>query len=440
MQTRLRLLWVLYTFLTNCGVSAQVGMTAPWLLSFASSSLGNEGGWYHPTRQLLVKLNEISTTCPHARAEWVVVLDPKPMFLPRSPTARPQGKLMALTLTYNAKARARSKSRGMENDRTRIVAVFGEHGRERITSELALSIVQRYCGTGSMAHALHNLEIVLVPIVNVAGRHEAETNNDCSRLNANGVDVNRNYVVQWGFKDADTLSEEETEGSHPLSEWETRAIDAIIRRTKPHAYLSFHSGDRSILLPWDSGARVSSRMELIAKRIRNIHCRDCRIGTASQLFGYRAYGTGVDHATGMYGVPFACTLEIYGFEQRDCNSMFNPMDRTTFTSVMTNWSGVMETVGLEAGKLQHNSQWSGTMRPWRLFGGARWSRYRILFLTESGGNEETFQYEPPMFFMLFIAACFSVVGFSMRRTTRQFAKGPFPAIRRRCMRPWCLRV
>eukprot|EP00178_Gracilaria_changii_P000703 TRINITY_DN1092_c0_g1_i1.p1 TRINITY_DN1092_c0_g1~~TRINITY_DN1092_c0_g1_i1.p1 ORF type:complete len:216 (-),score=23.31 TRINITY_DN1092_c0_g1_i1:179-826(-) len=210
------------------------------------------------------------------------------------------------------------------------------------------------------------------------------------------MDVNRNYVVQWGHKDENKLLEEETEGVHPLSEWETRAIDAVLRRSKPHAYVSFHSGDRSILLPWDSGYSVPNGMQRVAQRIQTEHCPHCRIGTASQLLGYRANGTGVDHAVGMYGVPFACTLEIYGFEHRDCKRMFNPLNRMEFASVMRNWSGVMETIGAEVAHLSANRIRLGAMKSWWWFGGARWFRYRVLFLTETKGNEEMIPYQPPI--------------------------------------------
>ena len=331
--------------------------TGPWVqhLSQRPEFISQNKAEYHSTDELFSSLLEMSKACPHVHSQWAIMRDgPRISSKPGRGFAHVEGqpKLLVLSLTHNAKLRAEAKRKGrVIGRRKRVVAVFGEHGRELIGPELALGIVQRYCTSRRHAHALIKMELTLLPLVNEAGRRMVERGDECRRLNWRGVDLNRNYMVGWGKWDADTVAAEEKAGGGALSEWESQIVDGIVAKVKPAAYVSVHSGGRAILVPWDSGSGATGRAAHVARQVAAAHCRTCGVGVASDLFGYRAYGTAVDHMFGIRRVPFACTLEIWE-SSGSCREMFNPRTQLLFRQVVHNWTGALETIAAEVGDIQ----------------------------------------------------------------------------------------
>lgn len=339
---------------------------------------------YHTTNALISEIRRLCSRCPHADAEWTVVtpaisttttkndesnIDPQMNLM--NDGGRPRNAILTVTLTRNAKARNAARRRGKEvSNRTSIVATFGEHGRELITSELALQIIARICESKTAALLDNNddddadedgqegnvdgvdmdrYEFVLVPLVNENGRRAVESGDFCRRLNGHAVDLNRNYKHMWGVTDSATVHEEEQAGKSPLSEYETRAVDAVVQRFRPAGYISVHSGATAVLHPWDSGVRdrdtspVGSWLRAAAYTLARAHCGACATGSAASTFGYRAYGTGVDHMLAERGIPLALTVEIFGSDDSDCHAMFNPVSQHDFNQVITNWSSFLST-------------------------------------------------------------------------------------------------
>mmetsp|Transcript_12654 Transcript_12654/g.34074 ORF Transcript_12654/g.34074 Transcript_12654/m.34074 type:complete len:577 (+) Transcript_12654:14-1744(+) len=244
--------------------------------------------------------------------------------------------------------------------KTRVLAVFGEHGRELIGPEVALRLAETVCAheDPKWDATLLDVEFVIIPVANEHGRGLVERGVDvCSRLNENGVDLNRNFPYQWGKHDATTLLEEEPCGPTPFSEPETRAIDHFVRQFRPHLYLSFHSGDQAVILPYDSSRSPPplermQRLRAVADRAlgltfkSNSTVEDSRAGpresptasksaggggfvtgSASNVFGYCAFGTATDYVFEVLRVPFVYTIELFGELQAhsdDCVRMFNP--------------------------------------------------------------------------------------------------------------------
>lgn len=329
---------------------------------------------FHNTDELMSKLLAIASACPHADPEWTTVatFPPPTRSFPNGWTGiwnhwmkrtflqgqkrgiEPNVKLspsyvLVITITRDAKFRNAARRAGLKvHPRPAVVVTFGEHGRERVTSELALRILLNYCSSFSASVPVGDLdnEIVLIPIVNEQGRRTVEQGHDCWRLNGRSVDLNRNYRTQWGMHDLTTVLEEEACGRAPLSEFETRAVDAIVARFSPLAYISVHSGDSAIVVPWDShadGVPASNLILSAAEHIARIHCAGCPVGSAASLFGYQAYGTGVDHMLSVRGVPLALTIEIWRGDDKFCQDMFNPLTRASLESVFFNWSGIVQT-------------------------------------------------------------------------------------------------
>mmetsp|Transcript_7099 Transcript_7099/g.14602 ORF Transcript_7099/g.14602 Transcript_7099/m.14602 type:complete len:487 (-) Transcript_7099:1309-2769(-) len=256
------------------------------------------------------------------------------------------------------------------NRKSSMLVVFGEHGRELISSEIALRLVEIACGeykpsAGLSAKEQQNVnrmrvrtveelsrtEITLVPVASRSSRLLAENGNWCERLNERKVDVNRNWDYHFGEFDGNTIVKEEIPGPFPFSEKETRSLREISRRTQPSIYVSFHSGDQAIVLPWDHeptprGGAEGERLRYVADQVVTTHCPRCLVGNSKKLFGYSAFGTAVDYMHGTQGVPFAFTVEVYGdmkAPESDCFRVFNPTDRKSYESVVNTWAGSLAT-------------------------------------------------------------------------------------------------
>lgn len=331
---------------------------------------------YHDTDDLLSKLLHTALECPFADAEWTAVTsltsqnsvkvtgskatsgqktNSVPTFnvhhLAEPNIKHKSTKILVITLTRGAKMRNAARRAGRSiPTRPAIIATFGEHGRERVTSELALRILARYCPLcpqhTTVPPELDTAELILIPVLNEHGRRTVEQGHDCWRLNERGVDLNRNYRYKWGVHDASTLHEEESCGRAPLSEFETRAVDAIVARFNPIAYLSVHSGDSAVVVPWDARADGEPASKFVADaayKVAQAHCVGCPVGSAATLFGYQAYGTAVDHMLAVRNVPLALTIEVWRGNETFCKDMFNPLTKASLATVFANWSGVLRT-------------------------------------------------------------------------------------------------
>ncbi|CAN6271197.1 unnamed protein product [Urochloa humidicola] len=125
-----------------------------------------------------------------------------------------------------------------------ILLSFGQHGRELITSEVALRLLyiltekRKIAGVdlSSFERVLENLVIKVVPMENLNGRKRVEEGELCDRRNGRGVDLNRNWSVDWGKKEKDYDPYEENPGIAPFSEPETQIMRELSR-----LYLSIYS-------------------------------------------------------------------------------------------------------------------------------------------------------------------------------------------------------
>lgn len=158
------------------------------------------------------------------------------------------------------------------------------------------------------------------------------------------------------------MAEEEAPGRAAFSEGETRVVKAVAREVRPNVYLSVHSGAEAVLVPWDSGRNVGGRLLEVGRRVGRRHCGECAVGTAGEVFGYRAFGTAVDYMYGVVGVEVVMTVEIYGGgDGEECEWMFNPR-REEVGRVLRRWEGILETVvGLGVGE---GRGWNGLRERW----------------------------------------------------------------------------
>ncbi|KAK8461889.1 hypothetical protein SEVIR_1G108600v4 [Setaria viridis] len=228
-----------------------------------------------------------------------------------------------------------------------ILLSFGQHGRELITSEVALRLLyiltekHKIAGVdlSSFEKVLDNLVIKVVPMENLNGRRRVEEGELCDRRNGRGVDLNRNWSVDWGKKEKDYDPYEENPGIAPFSEPETQIMRELSRSFKPHVWVNVHSGMEALFMPYDhknttpNGASAHL-MWSVLENLNHRHFQDsCLVGSGGGSVGYLAHGTTTDYMHDIAKVPMPFTFEIYGDEKAstdDCFKMFNPVDKTTF--------------------------------------------------------------------------------------------------------------
>lgn len=248
-----------------------------------------------------------------------------------------------------------------DNSKFRILLTFGQHGRELITSELALRILSILSeeeflpkmDRKSMNNTLDKLVIKVVPMENLNGRKRVEAGDLCERRNGRGVDLNRNWSVDWGKKEKDYDPYEENPGSAPFSEPESQIMQKLALSFEPHLWVNVHSGMQALFMPYDhrnttpDGAS-SVKMKALVNDLNYRHFQGhCMTGSGGGSVGYLAHGTATDYVYEIAKVPMVFTFEIYGDESapaKDCFRMFNPTDLTTFKRVLNDWSAAFFTL------------------------------------------------------------------------------------------------
>ncbi len=140
------------------------------------------------------------------------------------------------------------------------------HARETITVSVVLNFMRHLCanyGTDAQATFLvENREIWFVPIVNPDGYLYNESTNPSGgglwRKNRNpngggcaGVDLNRNYDIDWGGSGSSTNQCDETfRGAGAFSELETQAMRDFINGREFVTHNSYHSVVGATIHPW----------------------------------------------------------------------------------------------------------------------------------------------------------------------------------------------
>ncbi|KAL0326014.1 UNVERIFIED_CONTAM: hypothetical protein Sradi_5170700 [Sesamum radiatum] len=235
------------------------------------------------------------------------------------------------------------------DDRTklRILLTFGQHARELITTELALRLLSILSeeqflpnvDRSTLNRTLDRLIIKVVPVENLNGRKRVEDGELCERRNGRGVDLNRNWSVDWGKKEKDYDPYEENPGPAPFSEPESQIMRKLSVSFEPHIWVNVHSGMEALFMPYDHKNTTPDGipyqiMKSMLDELNHFYLRDhCLVGSGGASVGYLAHGTATDYMYDIARVPMAFTFEIYGdlkASSKDCFRMFNPIDITSF--------------------------------------------------------------------------------------------------------------
>lgn len=243
-------------------------------------------------------------------------------------------------------------------DEMRVLLNFGEHGREIITSEVGAKLVRSLLARQSLAarfknqttiekveDMLSNTIIKIVPVENKNGRILVEAGSFCERKNGRGVDLNRNWGLDWGTKAPDYDPEEEYPGKAPFSEPEVRITKDLVEEFRPHIWINFHSGMEGLFTPYNyiekvpTSPLIDSVLGMLKITNKQFCNSKCAIGPGGNTVGYLAHGTADDYIFDRIGIPVVMTWEIYGANAHrdDCFRMFNPTSMSSYTDVLQRW-------------------------------------------------------------------------------------------------------
>lgn len=198
-----------------------------------------------------------------------------------------------------------------------VLLVGTHHGDEASSTEATLAHVDYLLrGDADVRALLRRYAFYVLPVLNVDG-HES---NPPTRVNADGVDLNRDYA----YPDRPEAS--------AFKEPETQLIKALQDRVGFQAALTFHSGSTSVLWSWcftatpaPDDARLSS---LGAKTAQAMGFATY----AASYFDYPTQGEYIDYAY-MKSKTLAFTVEV--------SSAKTPADSALPQIVATTWKGTV---------------------------------------------------------------------------------------------------
>jgi hypothetical protein len=131
---------------------------------------------------------------------------------------------------------------GDRSERRRVLVVGCIHGDECAGTTVTRALVT--------SRPLVPADLWVVPTLNPDGRAQG------TRQNARGVDLNRNFPSRW--RPIGRRGHPQYSGRRPLSEPETRAAAALIRRIRPRLSIWFHQ-PQGIVRAWGRSVRAARR-------------------------------------------------------------------------------------------------------------------------------------------------------------------------------------
>jgi len=208
-------------------------------------------------------------------------------------------------------------SPGVEKPKYRTMIVAGEHAREMIGPEIAMNFIKALCGKAraqdlvvDIEEAKKDTEFIIVVNANPYVRREVEQRDYCKHSNRNNADLNQNFDIN--FDKVDRSSWETTPGKSPFDQPEANALQFVMNKYKPHAYLDLHSGYRGIFLPnqVSDDPEFGMQLQRLIAPVNEAVCK-CPLGFANKEIGYHTAGSALDYSFSVVKIPFALAMEVY---------------------------------------------------------------------------------------------------------------------------------
>jgi len=205
------------------------------------------------------------------------------------------------------------------NGSIKIMLNFGTYGREFASADLALRLTEELCYSSRGNAMTAFATFLIVPMLNIPARQRVETSLDTSscgsfRTNENGVDIDRNFDVNWQYT-SDNPSSEYYRGSAPLSEVQSTLLTNLNAGFLPTMFIDMQMGNNAALtFPWfyqfgdcDSADVLTRLLHNVTAASEGAHCSSAwyeRGTSACPLVGssaksmrppYVAAGTATDY-------------------------------------------------------------------------------------------------------------------------------------------------
>jgi hypothetical protein len=261
-------------------------------------------GVYHTTQEILDEVDHLSQNC------------------------KANMKVETMSNSTDGKWPLRVVSLGEGDEKKgKILLLFGIHGREYLSAEISLTFMRGLCdGSSAASKVLAGASFTIVPVLNPSGRDYVRAGgHSCAdmRKNGAGVDLNRNFDVSW--KDgSDVSAAEDYRGHAPFSERESQLVKKLVDEGKPHMFIDVHTGDLSMLMPWNDREEGPPAAELEAMTKLLEHAKsgvtwfdgkpDVGVGALTGTPAYLASGTTGDYAY-LAGVKYPFIWETYRLDE-----------------------------------------------------------------------------------------------------------------------------
>jgi hypothetical protein len=171
-----------------------------------------------------------------------------------------QGKpMLAVKVTKNAR-------QVQDGARTPVLYMGAQHAREWITPEMVRRllhhVIDNYGSNAEITKLVDTTELWFLPVANPDGydytftgdrlwrKNLHDNNGDGTIAPGDGVDLNRNFAVKWGYDNEGSSPDPYSDtyrGTGPNSEPETKALDGLFKQIRFTEMINYHSAAELIL-------------------------------------------------------------------------------------------------------------------------------------------------------------------------------------------------
>lgn len=145
------------------------------------------------------------------------------------------------------------------NNKKKNILIIGQyHGEEPLGVEIAFNIISELSRNKSNISLLETYNFYIIPTINPEGMKIVNSGvyplqrKNCKDTNENGVydfqidgvDLNKNYPINWNNEDLKDSTGQYYRGKYPVSEKETQAIVNLSKRIKFDYAFFYHSSSR----------------------------------------------------------------------------------------------------------------------------------------------------------------------------------------------------